>query len=285
MPKPFVIGHSSRKAYKPKAVVSHGEVKAFNALPSREKGYGKKWEKASIAYRHANPLCVNCKAHGLVTPSQLVDHIIPHLGDDKLFWDMANWQALCQKCHRRKTNCEEADWRVYYPVDLHPASCDLTVIFGSPASGKSWLASRGGFDTVVDLDEIAIAMYGVRSDGLHTDEQRFKALGERNQQLAYLTPDKGRAVFVSTAGKTWQKEKLLTALQPKRWCTLIPPVSTVLDRIMADPARQAVPIDMRVKMVKDWYINYSPLEGEIKHETTEAVLQWVSVDFPPSLTK
>jgi 5-methylcytosine-specific restriction protein A len=33
----------------------------------------------------------------------VVDHIIPHRGDQYLFWDQENWQALCKDCHDRKT--------------------------------------------------------------------------------------------------------------------------------------------------------------------------------------
>lgn len=29
----------------------------------------------------------------------LVDHIDPHRGDMKKFWDSANWQSLCKTCH------------------------------------------------------------------------------------------------------------------------------------------------------------------------------------------
>ena len=33
-------------------------------------------------------------------PSNVVDHIVPHRGDQELFWDVANnWQALCRQCH------------------------------------------------------------------------------------------------------------------------------------------------------------------------------------------
>lgn len=38
----------------------------------------------------------------------LVDHIIPHRGDKKLFWDERNWQGLCKKHHDRKTAKEKA---------------------------------------------------------------------------------------------------------------------------------------------------------------------------------
>ena len=33
----------------------------------------------------------------------LLDRVIPHRGDQNLFWDEDNWQALCKSCHDRKT--------------------------------------------------------------------------------------------------------------------------------------------------------------------------------------
>ena len=37
----------------------------------------------------------------------VVDHIVPHRGDPKLFWDTDNWQALCKQCHDHKTMTED----------------------------------------------------------------------------------------------------------------------------------------------------------------------------------
>lgn len=40
--------------------------------------------------------------------SQLVcDHIKPHRGDERLFWDKANLQTLCKPCHDRLKQKEE----------------------------------------------------------------------------------------------------------------------------------------------------------------------------------
>jgi len=36
-----------------------------------------------------------------------VDHIVPHCGDMALFWDVLNWQPLCEACHGRKTARED----------------------------------------------------------------------------------------------------------------------------------------------------------------------------------
>lgn len=37
----------------------------------------------------------------------VVDHIIPHRGDQKLFWDRGNWQPLCEHHHNVKTMTED----------------------------------------------------------------------------------------------------------------------------------------------------------------------------------
>jgi hypothetical protein len=38
-------------------------------------------------------------AKGKVAAAKIVDHVIPHKGNLKLFWDRANWQPLCKACH------------------------------------------------------------------------------------------------------------------------------------------------------------------------------------------
>jgi 5-methylcytosine-specific restriction endonuclease McrA len=40
-----------------------------------------------------------CEAAGLTVAATVVDHITPHKGDAALFWDPANWQPLCKRCH------------------------------------------------------------------------------------------------------------------------------------------------------------------------------------------
>jgi len=37
------------------------------------------------------------------TPSAQTDHVVPHRGDMRLFWDANNWQALCAECGARKS--------------------------------------------------------------------------------------------------------------------------------------------------------------------------------------
>lgn len=40
-----------------------------------------------------------CKANSVIKAAELVDHIVPHKGDQR-FWDPANWQSLCDRCHK-----------------------------------------------------------------------------------------------------------------------------------------------------------------------------------------
>ena len=67
------------------------------------RGYDSKWAKARIAYLSKHPVCAMCQKVDRVTVATVVDHIVPHRGDKKLFWDSTNWQPLCKKCHDKKT--------------------------------------------------------------------------------------------------------------------------------------------------------------------------------------
>lgn len=64
-----------------------------------ERGYGWRWQKARELYLQQYPLCVYCSRLGYITAASVVDHIIPHRGNQILFWDVANWQSLCKPCH------------------------------------------------------------------------------------------------------------------------------------------------------------------------------------------
>ena len=67
------------------------------------RGYDSAWRRARSRYLRRNPLCVECLKEKRLAPATVVDHIIPHRGDMRLFWDENNWQPLCKACHDRKT--------------------------------------------------------------------------------------------------------------------------------------------------------------------------------------
>ena len=63
------------------------------------RGYGSKWQSARLGFLRSHPLCVICETSGRITAADTVDHVRPHLGDMRLFWDRSNWQPLCRSCH------------------------------------------------------------------------------------------------------------------------------------------------------------------------------------------
>lgn len=70
---------------------------------SAARGYGSAWRKARLGHLRSETLCRSCFADGFVIVGTEVDHIVPHRGDQALFWDRANWQTLCKSCHSKKT--------------------------------------------------------------------------------------------------------------------------------------------------------------------------------------
>lgn len=74
---------------------------------SHERGYTYKWRKARERYLLSNPLCVYCMKQGKTEIATVVDHISKHNGNQDLFWDESNWQALCKLHHDSTKQREE----------------------------------------------------------------------------------------------------------------------------------------------------------------------------------
>lgn len=66
-------------------------------MTAAQRGYGYKWQKARERFLNAHPLCVMCTDRPV--PATVVDHKVPHRGDQTLFWDETNWQSLCAHHH------------------------------------------------------------------------------------------------------------------------------------------------------------------------------------------
>jgi 5-methylcytosine-specific restriction enzyme A len=75
--------------------------------------YGRaRWKREKSVHLDENPLCVDCLKDGVYSGGSTrrpnhVDHIVPHRGDDTLFWDRTNWQTLCQRHHAIKSAREK----------------------------------------------------------------------------------------------------------------------------------------------------------------------------------
>ena len=89
------------RAYKPKRVEVGAKME--DRKRSRDEYHTWRWTKLSRAFRESHPLCEQCRRRGVITPAEVVDHIIPvEVCAD--FWDQTNWQSLCRKCNIEKGN-------------------------------------------------------------------------------------------------------------------------------------------------------------------------------------
>ena len=130
-------------------------VKPVNSQPQRRtrRMYNRRWQRTRRQFMKDNPLCISCNARGIVRPAEEVDHVTPHKGDQGLFWDTANWQALCKRCHSRKTQ-READ------------TGKRVVVCGQPTTGKSTFVQKHltAGDIVFDYAAILAAVLPGHTD-------------------------------------------------------------------------------------------------------------------------
>lgn len=94
--------------YGQKYCETHKKLHPEETRSAGKRGYGSRWQKFSRNYLKEHPLCVRCQKEGKYVRATVVDHIKPHRGDPKLFWDVENMQPLCKSCHDRKTRREDS---------------------------------------------------------------------------------------------------------------------------------------------------------------------------------
>lgn len=87
---------------------------------TNERGYTYRWQQARERFLSLHPLCVYCEREGRLTAASVVDHIQPHKGDERRFWDRRNWQPLCKRCHDSTKRAEEAGKHARIGVDGWP---------------------------------------------------------------------------------------------------------------------------------------------------------------------
>jgi len=80
-----------------------------NRPTARERGYDSRWQKERAAFLHERPYCERVMPSGELCGRRatVVDHVFPHSGDQRLFWDRRNWAPLCRTCHSGWKQSEE----------------------------------------------------------------------------------------------------------------------------------------------------------------------------------
>ena len=115
--------------------------------------YGRRWRIARELFLARNPFCADpdCRHGGRLVPAEVVDHVVPHRGDPRLFWDYSNWQPLCEECHNRKTMRE---MREISEIDV---ASKLVAVLTKPSAR----IDRPHADVVLDTQEVVAMMAGV----------------------------------------------------------------------------------------------------------------------------
>jgi 5-methylcytosine-specific restriction endonuclease McrA len=100
------------------------EAKSYRHLYNNSRWKGPHGRRAEQLQRE--PLCRMCAAAGRVTPATVADHVIPHRGNETLFWE-GELQSLCAPHHDAtkqrieargyEHGCDEQGW----PIDQRRA--------------------------------------------------------------------------------------------------------------------------------------------------------------------
>lgn len=85
----------------------HKQLHKNDRAYASERGYGSKRQRERRRFSDSNPFCVKRYEEGHLTKATVVDHIKPHRGDQKFFWNRGNWQPLCEHHHNVKTMTED----------------------------------------------------------------------------------------------------------------------------------------------------------------------------------
>lgn len=71
--------------------------------------FTKRWKQLRAKQLIIEPFCRECAKRGIRTRATDVDHIKPHRGNKRIFFDDTNLQSLCHSCHSRKTIAERSE--------------------------------------------------------------------------------------------------------------------------------------------------------------------------------
>ena len=104
--------HTNRGSYCDRHMKPGRVIQAEKPSMRYHSMYDKRWRKEAKAYLRKHPMCVcvDCKGSRRPLPANIVDHITPHKGDSRLFWDRENWQSMNRICHGGKTAEHDGRW-------------------------------------------------------------------------------------------------------------------------------------------------------------------------------
>ena len=241
--------------------------------------------------------CRFCRKTDWNSSRLVADHIVPHRGDEALFFDLNNLQCLCCDCHDGAKQSEE---RIGYstqigedgwPVDpmhvanggkpqrrdglgpishpswFRPLYVPLTIVCGPPASGKTTYVRTHAAptDRVLDLDDIAMTQCG-KPLPLLAGDQVLKCMKHRNELLADLMRAKGRTIcnhawLIVSEPQAHKRQWWSDKLKPQSIVVLATPADECIRRASADAsAHRNVKVEATIR---DWWAKYEPRDGDV----------------------
>jgi predicted kinase len=213
----------------------------------------KAWKHARERHLFKNPRCVMCLASNRQTVANEVDHIIPHRGDELLFWDRENYQSLCKSCHSEKTYYETIKSNLL-PKSMRIKSNDITFLIGAPCSGRRAWAKKQN-KKIIDFDNIKREVSG--SEPYEMDSRYMSTcLAVRNQIIS-----KTEEPFIIISDlynlkhiRDWIKKlktKASLMITTQRQCFANLKKSQIADKHLIE------------LMIKRWYTEYTPSGYEV----------------------
>lgn len=211
-----------------------------------------KWKRVRSQHLFDQPRCIMCLAANKQTPANEVDHIIPHCGDTDLFWDESNHQSLCKSCHSSKTFYESIK-TTRLPRNINPRSNDITLLFGSPCSGKTTYANKQRA-TIVDFDNIKRDISGQNPydmDGKYLS----MCIAVRNKMIKET---RGALIIIATLPDKAVREDWIKKLKAKP-LLVITPMHECIKRLRASGRPN---INGQVALIRRWHEKFQPLGNE-----------------------
>ena len=87
---------------------THRQVRSLRRLYNTAR-----WRRLRLDQLARDPLCAICTQAGRITPATTCDHVVPHRGDETLFWS-GPFQSLCSSCHSHDKQVEEHGGAAYH---------------------------------------------------------------------------------------------------------------------------------------------------------------------------
>jgi predicted kinase len=200
-----------------------------------------------------------CERLGETTLATVVDHIQPHRGDDKLFWDSTNWMALCADHHSgAKQSMEKRE-----TTTTATTKVKAVLLCGPPGSGKREYIQRmrKSGDLVVDMDALFQALSG---EPLYSQPAELLPYVAEARDAVVMRLARATApvtAWLIGAGATRDARERIARPLAARVLVLATPPQACARRIMRDRDRSHLIAKVQ-PLIDRWWQDYEPSDGD-----------------------